>query len=199
MGFPKSTRVAMKYVSIFSVDVDVGGVTKSKSFRLNGCYDPDVSVGGHQPYYFDQLMAVYSLFQVVNCAVKVTMSCFTASRTPYVVIGNRNATDAIELDPQTGSEQDGAWSTVLGLDNGGGANKFFSRNFNIAKLFGVDPKNYLDEPNFQGSVAGDPPSKWYIDIRVAEPYDASTNAVVHFKVELIYDTIFSDLKLNAGS
>lgn len=35
-------------------------------FRANGMYDPEVALGGHQPFGFDQLMAQYTHFTVIR-------------------------------------------------------------------------------------------------------------------------------------
>jgi len=40
-------------------------------FRANGMYDPDVRVGGHQPYGFDQIMLGYGKFTVVKASMTV--------------------------------------------------------------------------------------------------------------------------------
>lgn len=42
-----------------------------KAYRLNSLFDPDFSVGGHQPYGFDQMAAMYNKYIVHGVKVEV--------------------------------------------------------------------------------------------------------------------------------
>jgi hypothetical protein len=44
------------------------------SLRLNSIYDPDFSVGGHQPYGYDQFVSFYSRYLVLNADIELLIS-----------------------------------------------------------------------------------------------------------------------------
>ena len=73
LGFPKSKKVRLRYVQTFSLDAPGSGIA-TRYFRANGMFDPDASVGGHQPLYFDQYMAGYDHYTVIGSKIKVTPS-----------------------------------------------------------------------------------------------------------------------------
>ena len=63
IGFPQSMRTKLRYAT--RVDfVPTGTTVVSKTFLANGLYDPDTTVGGHQPRGFDEFMAAYTTFTV---------------------------------------------------------------------------------------------------------------------------------------
>ncbi|QGQ63634.1 capsid protein [Chicken circovirus 5] len=56
-----------------NVTLDPGAnVVAGRVFRANGLFDPDVALGGHQPYGFDQLMSIYNRFVVLGSKITVT-------------------------------------------------------------------------------------------------------------------------------
>jgi len=51
----------------------------SNSFRFNSCYDPDTAAATHQPYGFDQWMAIYTKFTVISATATLVCNPTTAS------------------------------------------------------------------------------------------------------------------------
>lgn len=66
IGFPDNFRTTLVYSDSIILTPSGGTPSPSKGYRLTSLYDPDVSLGGGQPYWFDQLMAVYARFQVLG-------------------------------------------------------------------------------------------------------------------------------------
>lgn len=50
----------------------VGGTQSLFYMRLNGIYDPEVALGGHQPLWHDQLAAFYKAYEVMSSHITVT-------------------------------------------------------------------------------------------------------------------------------
>jgi len=65
----------MVYCDTFTLTVGTGGVLGAEHiFRLNSLYDPDFTIGGHQPYGFDQVAALYRKYRVDGCRFEVTLT-----------------------------------------------------------------------------------------------------------------------------
>jgi hypothetical protein len=65
----------MIYCDTFTLTVGTGGVIGSEHiFRLNSLYDPDFTIGGHQPYGYDQVAALYRKYRVEGCRCEVTIT-----------------------------------------------------------------------------------------------------------------------------
>lgn len=74
IGFAQSLRTKLRYTVRKELDVSGLATVSYESFRANGCYDPEVSVGGHQPRGFDQAMALYGAFTVLGSTISVNWS-----------------------------------------------------------------------------------------------------------------------------
>ena len=70
-GFPKSTKVCLKYVQTIALNPSAGAVVGHR-FRVNSLYDPDLSGTGHQPRGHDQLSVIYSKYLVTAVSIKAT-------------------------------------------------------------------------------------------------------------------------------
>lgn len=80
-GFPNQMFVKLEYSDKITLDC-ISGSIASYVFRGNSLYDPDYTGTGHQPYYHDQLIAIYRKYTVIGskCAVKfVTDSADTSA------------------------------------------------------------------------------------------------------------------------
>jgi len=68
---PVSTTRTLKYAAFPSINPGIGAMGQYV-FSANGCYDPDITGTGHQPYGFDQMMAMYNHYEVVESCIRVT-------------------------------------------------------------------------------------------------------------------------------
>lgn len=69
LGLPETLVVPLQYSTRIPIDVDVDS---DAVFAANGAFDPDITGTGHQPYYFDQFMAIYQRFRVIRSAIEFT-------------------------------------------------------------------------------------------------------------------------------
>lgn len=69
---PKTKRMTIKYANIQGViGLSSGGGT-TYAFNANGCFDPLQQTGGHQPYLWDQMEALYKEYKVIGAKIKFT-------------------------------------------------------------------------------------------------------------------------------
>lgn len=72
-SFPEKIRTTLRYCDIIpSIGASAGATVSSTIYNCNGAYDPYYVVGGHQPYGFDQYMAIYNHYSVIKSTIKVT-------------------------------------------------------------------------------------------------------------------------------
>lgn len=71
IGFAQSFRTKLRYVTKKDMVVNSIETVEFESFRANGMYDPEISVGGRQPRGFDQAMALYGTFTVLGSKISV--------------------------------------------------------------------------------------------------------------------------------
>lgn len=74
MGFPNCLYTRLTYQD----DINLGFTTGDfaiHQYRINSLYDPDITLTGHQPRFFDQYVSIYRGYQVYGC--KVTLRGFT--------------------------------------------------------------------------------------------------------------------------
>lgn len=74
LGFPKKITATHKYNEVLALNTGAAGLTNSVYYSCNGMYDPNVTGTGHQPYYFDQLGALYDQYVVIGAKIKLKFS-----------------------------------------------------------------------------------------------------------------------------
>lgn len=77
-GFPKTTLVRMKYVDNTELNPTVGAIA-SFTYRANSIYDPQTTIGGHQPLGYDQWSAFYNHYVVIGSKIRATFASKTSS------------------------------------------------------------------------------------------------------------------------
>lgn len=71
-GFPDSLTTNLIYSDSIILQPSVGTPCPSYTYRLNSVYDPDLTGIGGQPYWFDQLTAIYGRYMVMGAKIQVT-------------------------------------------------------------------------------------------------------------------------------
>nr|AGA18379.1 hypothetical protein [uncultured marine virus] len=66
-----SKIVTMRYSDQFSIDATAAGTPGTYIFSANGLHDPNITGTGHQPRGYDQLMAMYRHYEVLEALIEV--------------------------------------------------------------------------------------------------------------------------------
>ena len=69
--FPAVEKYQLRYSQTVTIDPSQASAT-SALFRANSIYDPDKSVGGHQPYGHDVLEQIYNHYCVDSATITVS-------------------------------------------------------------------------------------------------------------------------------
>lgn len=164
-AFPTILRTKLRYNrNLYAVP---SSTIKNQIFSLNFLFDPDITGGGQQPVYFDQLTAVYNRYRVRSCKYVITLSNFN---TPvrYCVIATNNSTP---VDIQAASANPYSKSGVINaMSNGGKSVKTITGYTSIKALLGED----LTDDRDQAVVTASPANVARLSI-LTESLDGSTN------------------------
>lgn len=159
---PTKMFTKLKYVEGFTID-PVGPTTAVQVYSANGCYDPNISGGGHQPRGFDQLMTMYGHYVVLGA--KLTVSIAPHDNLGPVAVGVTtlagntvftNKNDYLE-SPNT------IWRTQgLSASN---STTVLTKYFSTKKFLGRS--NVLSDSQLKGSSAGNPEEQAFFHVWAA--------------------------------
>lgn len=160
------------------------------SFRGNGCFDPDITSAGAQPYGFDQYMALYKNFRVLGSSIRVHFLCETNT------VANAQMICVIRADSASGATLS-TWEPAVCARNSthGCTNGFnvpplvLSMHRSTASMLDVSP----NAPTMFGTASADPTVQWHWHVHVAT-VDASSANAMQVAMFVEYDVEFSGLK-----
>lgn len=189
-GFPSTLVTTLRYVDVYTLTSTAQAVAK-QVFRMNSCFDPDYTGTGHQPYYFDQLAAVYGGYCVIGSKLKATFSPITdaiATAQPsgpmmIGIIGEPGGTTSSTL--YTLLETSGAVSTLLGGPNGGNNVKTLYNTYSPGKNLALGD----EDDTIQAAVTANPSQVWYSTVFMQETGLGSPTSC-NVKVEIQFTVRF---------
>lgn len=201
---PSRKFARLKYVTNFATSGASSGNIELHEFRANGMYDVEVSLGGHQPYGFDQLMDMYSYFTVLssritfesmandtNLNLQWRMFCYTELGTPNSALtsGGLNALMELPLQSQgvavlAGEHQE--------------KNRTVSLSAYIPRFAGKKPSDLVGDHDWQGTKTNDPSKVIYFGLVGFMPGLAAAPASA-VKVTIEYNAVFTEPKFFISS
>jgi len=169
-------------------------------WSLNGMYDPEFGIGGHQPMGFDQLMNQYFNFTVLKSIIEVEAVRQIDYKNVVTFIAYHNehgvpaaayaAGGANGLREMSIISKDLMPNTIGHYDQSPRTTKL---SVDIAKVNGKTPMAILADPNYSGSDAADPVEDCYFSVNTYAP-DASDQsaATLNLKVTITYLAMFHE-------
>ena len=187
-AFPKQLTNTLKYFSQTQVTLN-GSAQVEHNFNANGMFDPDQTGIGHQPLYYDQLMAVYNHYTVVRSRIKMVpvLTVSTSFPMTFSISVDDDTNSGHTANTQLALEREGTtWGVFHPNQMPGG---FLKNSFDAAKTFGPNP---MAQSELQGTVSANPSENIYFIVRVDGNLVAA-NSDVKFWVEIEYDVIWDEL------
>lgn len=196
-GFPDILETTLVYADHILLSSSAGNLLPNKYYNMNGLYDPDPALGGGQPYWFDQLSAVYSRYAVIGSKITVDFThsnptLDTGDVGPWVVgvIGDSNTTlTATSAGPLIASQNTD--TQTLGGDY---KTVRCTATYSPMQSLGRD----WTDSTVAGTPSANPSQNWYAGL-FAAPQGVAVNTVVHATVRIEYRVRFSAIIDNAGS
>lgn len=157
-------------------------------FSANGLFKPNITGAGRQPYYFDQLMALYNYYTVTSSSIEVQ---------PIYLTGGGSQLCVALLQDDDGSLSAAAFSEVaerpgaksMAVQMGSNPIPIIRGYWGAAKNFG---KVYASNPDFKGNDTTNPQEQMYFGVYFSEP--AGSAGTVCFRVKITYNTTCTELK-----
>lgn len=179
---PNTIVMKHRYVQSFQlVNTGTPTVPAHQQFRLNSLYDPDYSGTGHQPYYYDQLAALYNYYTVYGCSVEIEAGTETTTSTVLLVMGPAlDSATPTDLELQKERPQS-RWAM---LDAGGEA-KTIQRYYRIHSIFGRTKRQVLSDDTFSATSNNNPYKQVYLNIN-AIATDKTAVATVNCNITITY-------------
>lgn len=148
------------YSDWVSMDYAATGTTVGTAkYKANGMFDPQVSVGGHQPRGFDQLMALFDRFVVTG--VKAEMWFNPSPASGRAAIGGIAYVEDVSTPPSTVTDfmecANGVVSTNA-VNPGSQLGTYVTSYWDLVKLKGngKNRREYINTAEYQGSDGADP-------------------------------------------
>lgn len=190
-GFPKKLMMTHTYADVFNTNTGAAGVLAVRQFRANGMFDPDITGTGHQPYYFDQMSAVYNHFTVIGS--RITARIVKADNTQYpLTVGIYINDDSTNASLSTCLEHPSSVHTTIGLSN---QTALLVKNWSAKKTFG---SAVLANDNLQGSSSADPTEQSVFTIFLDSTASAQQTSIT-LDVTIEYIAVWDELKDIAAS
>lgn len=186
VGFPRKLHVRHRIVFNYRLTAGVPLV-----YSCNGMYDPELSILGHQPLYFDQLAAIYAHYTVFASTIKVDMVALNVIATPVTVYISPNPTPVTNYFQAT--EQPSASTTVVSGMQGPGHGTLSNR-WSAKEYFGG---NIYDNDDLQGSGTANPVEQSYYVILSSNVDAAEPNLQCY--VTITFDAVWDELRTMALS
>lgn len=180
--FPLVRYARLRYMDEFTLNPGIG-TTIANSFRANGMFDPNQTGIGHQPMFFDQMMAIYNHFEVLGSRITAT---FIQASNVYVGI----YTDDDTTFPTTSMamlEQKGVKYRLM--TNAQTNATTIRSNWSQKRTF---PKSQGDTA-LKGNIGADPAEQSYFHV-FAGAFNGNDPPVVNVVVKIEYFARFTEIK-----
>lgn len=190
-GFPKKLRFRHKFSYMTSISSSSSAVG-TLQLSCNSIWDPQQSIFGGQPLYFDQLSAIYDHYTCFKS--HMTLRLMNIETYPAVVVlyieDDTNVADTL----QRSAEQPTAVHVDLPGLQGQAKQVVLRRTWDAKSAFGGD---IYDNDNLQGSGSSNPLEQQFFTIVVSGmPTDTDQNipSRVSIDVDIVYDVVWDELK-----
>lgn len=149
LGFPARFKCKLRYTEQNGLS-STGSLTTA-SYSANGLYDPYLGVGGHQPMYFDQMMAIYNKYKVLGSKITVVVNNLATMEPGYFTVyldddGTASATSMNQI------VELGKVKQVYSLGGIHTAFTKFTSNYSARKMF----KDKFTSDSLIGDAASNP-------------------------------------------
>lgn len=191
--FGKSRTCKLRYCENIAINPALG-TTGTYTFAASGLYDPNISGTGHQPYGFDQLMALYNKYHVTGSKIRVTL--IGGGSTPNCIFGVKlcDLTTMNTSDPQYALEQPGFSKKIFG--NGAQtSNLSVSKCYSARKFFRRKSKSdIIDDDTLGGTSSANPNENAFFIIVLAPVVSSEDIGNFTIQVQIDYVATFTGPK-----
>lgn len=171
------------------------GASTSYVYSCNGMYDPYTSGTGVQPYYFDQLSAIYRHYTVLKskCTIRLVPISATSSPACFTLYLNDDST-VTYTNADRAAENPTAVYKILPI-GGGGVETVLRKSWDAKEHFGP---GVISDPNLQGTDSANPTEQQHYTF-MTNALDGTSSVVYHGIITIDYDAVWQELREVSGS
>lgn len=196
--FPATMRRTFTYCQTFSLSSGNGLLGTQQAFRLNSLYDPDYTGAGHQPYGFDQMSGLYSMYRVDRAKFEVIFTTPGSANDILAVATVSPGTDSSLTGAAlyTAQERPGG---IWGICSSAGERRCSLKgSFDLHVISGVPKAKYVAEENYASSMSTNPSAISLLSI-AAGCVDGTNAVSVAVMVVITYDAVLFNRVTQATS
>ena len=179
-ALPLRLQNLMRFSKIIPITL-VGGLG-SYSFSTNGLFDPDVTVTGIRPLYFDQMMELYTHYAVQSSKITAQSLSTTNAHVMIISIDDDNVGTTAQRALQQGTHS-------RAIMTPGGTPARIGMTWNRGARFGVGAQ---EGSLLSGTSSTNPAEQNFYRINIQEPSAAAIT--INIQVEWEAVVIFNELK-----
>lgn len=189
VGFPKRMTFTHKYHEQI-IHTSTAGVITFYKYVCNGLFDPNSSGAGHQPYYFDQMSAIYNHYCVIGSKINIKAMPTTSSTAGYYITLAQNDDTVITNNTIDGMAEQGGGNVRMVPASSMDRVVSLTNKWSCKKTFGG---SVLADDFLRGTAAANPTEVtiWCIGLQAA---DLSSTVAVEIEVSIEYITVWSEVK-----
>jgi len=171
----------------------------SIQYRLTNLFDVDPLFGGHSPYGFDQIKAIYTVYHVLSVSYRITVMNNVGNNgvIAAIAVSPTNALSSVQTDYLERADTD-----TFALSNAYSKNcthTFTGRVYPWVAL-GIPKRIYYDNVGYRGTSASGPIlDGGFLNILGVSNMSGATYATLDVMVQLSFETEFSQPVILAGS
>jgi hypothetical protein len=196
--FPKSTKVKLVYCDDYTVSTS-STVQAEAYFRANGPYDPDASIGGHQPLGFDQWAAFYNHYVVEKATIEVEAKESPISSDVLLQLAVMLSDDTTIPGSPSALREQPLTNCQIFAKSCGSKSLASVKHLFVARDF-FNRKDIMDNQAEIGAlVSANPTEQAYFCVVVGKSDGTASSLDFEIRVRLVYDVIFSEPKALAQS
>jgi len=184
-AFPSSKFCKMTYADNWTL-TSTTGTPGGWIFNINSLFDPDQTGVGHQPYFYDQLAAIYNAYVVTACKIEITGSASSNASVTLRSTTSPTVPSNLTLEMERPKCKK-AFFTATG--NG----KTITNYTTCAALFGRSKSAITDEDDFRGA-GGSPAQRGYWALCIQHP-DQSSTVSMYVNIKITYYCKWMNLKV----
>lgn len=199
-GFPRKLIDKLRYCDAYNITINTSGgpLTGIWSQVLQtSLYDPDLTLTGHQPMYFDQLAAIYAKYRVYGIGYHITFcNTNTSQLMPVVILHTPNSSVVSTSNWNLIEEQTGSRKVVIGPSSS--KPTVVKGYISIARTLGISGVDVRTDPNFEAAINSNPARMAFLHL-YASSLNTSAGNIMNVNMRLTYYCEFSNLAQSSQS
>lgn len=189
---PENFKTCLRYTEYDKLDIFTANAISPLIFTLNGLYDPNITLTGHQPRGYDQLMAFYNRYMVIGA--KATIEMINTNVYP-VEVGYSLLSTSVSKTYMSDYMEGATDSQYQTLGGAGSSNDRYKAVINFSPKKYFKKKNLSDDPNMSGTEGVNPSTQAYLHVWTAgQGYTTASADSVWITVTIEYITVFKEPK-----